>query len=240
MTRTCETDGFAGMQSRERALLQIWFSPSFPAGGFAYSQGLEGAAEAGLVADEGSLLAWIGDLFRFGSISNDLILLACVWKAAGARKWQELCEAAEFAAALQPSAERRLEAGTQGTSFLEAIGAAWGCANLTEALEHCCEHAPIPYAVAAGLVSAAQDLRLGPTLEAFALAFASAQVSAGIRLGIIGQTASQRIVAALLPAIAKAAARASVATLEDVGSASFSADLLTLEHETQYTRLFRT
>lgn len=220
--------------------MQIWFSPSFPAGSFAYSQGLEGASDAGLVTDEGSLLAWIGDLFRFGSISNDLVLLACVWKAAGARKWQELSEAAEFGAALQPSAERRLEASTQGASFLEAICAAWTCANLTEALEHCCEHAPIPYAVAAGLVSAAHGLHLCPTLEAFALAFASAQISAGIRLGVIGQTAGQRIVRALLPIIGEATAHASAATFDEIGSASFSADLLTLEHESQYTRLFRT
>jgi urease accessory protein len=227
-------------ESRERALLQTWFSPAFPIGSFAYSQGLESAADAGLVRDENTLRDWIGDLFRLGSISNDLILAACAWKSAAARAWPELNAAAELAAALQPSAERRFEAVTQGASFLDAICAAWPCQALTEAVDRVAKEAPIPYAAAAGLAAAAHGLRLGPTLEAFALAFASSQVSAAIRLGLIGQTAAQRIIAALLPAMRQAVNRAAASTLEDIGAACFSADLSTLEHETQYTRLFRT
>jgi urease accessory protein len=225
---------------RERALLQTWFSPAFPIGSFAYSQGLETAAEAGLINDEATLRDWLGDLLRLGSISNDLIVAACAWRAAAAKTWPELEAVIELAGALQPSAERRFEAITQGASFLDAICAAWPCDTLTAALDRCGKDSAIPYAVAAGLASAAHGLRLEPTLEALALAFVSSQVSAAIRLGAIGQTAAQRIVAALLPAISEATIRASAATLDDIGSACFSADLLTLEHETQYTRLFRT
>jgi urease accessory protein len=232
--------GFSDPESRSRALLQTWFSPSFPVGGFAYSQGLESAAEAGLVSGETALLGWISDLFRFGSISNDLILAACAWRAVIARNWPELSAVADFAIALQPSAERHLEAVTQGRSFLDAICAAWPCPALIEALDHRGDQTPFAYSAAAGLVSAAHGLPLAPTLEALALAFASNQVSAGIRLGAIGQTAGQRIIAALLPVISEGALRATIATLDDIASASFSADLFTLEHETQYTRLFRT
>jgi urease accessory protein len=226
--------------SRERALLQTWFSPAFPIGSFAYSQGLESAADAGLIKDEGTLRDWLEDLLRLGSISNDLIVAACAWKAAAAEAWPEMNEVAEFAAALQPSAERRFEAITQGASFLDAIGAAWPCGGLTAALDRCRKDTPIPYAAAAGLAAAAHGLRLEPALQAFALAFVSNQSSAAIRLGLIGQTAAQRIIAALLPAVGQAAIRASAATLDDIGSACFSADLLTMEHEIQYTRLFRT
>lgn len=225
---------------RERALLQTWFSPSFPAGGFAYSQGLESAAAAGLVSDASGLLEWIDDLFRFGSVSNDLILAACAWKAVTARNWLELNAVAEFAEALQPSAERHLEAITQGGSFLTAIRDAWPCPALVEALAHCSDQVRITYFVASSLAAAAHGLRLGATLEAVALSFASNQVSAGIRLGMIGHTAAQRIIAVLLPVISEVSARASIATLDDIGSACFSADLSTLEHETLYTRLFRT
>jgi urease accessory protein len=227
-------------ESRERALLQIWFSPSFPIGSFAYSQGLESAADAGLIKNEGSLLDWIDELLRLGSISNDLILVACAYKAAAAGAWSELNAAAEFAAALQPSAERHFEAVTQGQGFLDAISAAWPCQALTATLDQRTKDVPISYAAAAGLAAAAHGLRLEPTLEAYALAFVSNQVSAAIRLGLIGQTAAQRIIAALLSAVSQAAIRASSATLDDIGGACFSADLSTLEHETQYTRLFRT
>jgi urease accessory protein len=240
MTHVPAAECFTDSEFRERALLQTWFSPSFPIGGFAYSQGLESAAAAGLVKDETALLGWLGDLIEAGAISNDLILAACAWRAAGARNWSALDEVAELAAALLPSAERRLESLTQGASFLEAVSASWRSEMLTEALDHSSEPKAFAYAVAAGLAAAAHGLRLVPLLEAFALSFVAGQVSAAIRLGIIGQTSGQRIIAALLPAIGGAAARASIAALEDLGSASFSADLCTMEHETLYTRLFRT
>jgi urease accessory protein len=55
----------------------------------------------------------------------------------------------------------------------------------------------------------------------------------------LGQTDGQRVLAALEPLIAAAAARALTTPLEEVGSAAFRADLASLRHETQYTRLFR-
>jgi urease accessory protein len=45
--------------------------------------------------------------------------------------------------------------------------------------------------------------------------------------------------AALEPIIAATVRRALAATLDDIGSAAFRADLASLRHETQYTRLFR-
>jgi urease accessory protein len=64
-------------------------------------------------------------------------------------------------------------------------------------------------------------------------------VSAAVRLGPIGQTDGQRILAALMPTIRETAKRASDSTLDDLGSAAFRSDLASLRHETQYTRLFR-
>ncbi len=226
--------------SYERALLQTWFSPAFPIGSFAYSQGLESAVDAGLVKNADELQVWICDLFQFGSISSDLIISACAWKATAACDWLLLNAVTEFAAAFQPSAERYFEAITQGRCFLDAISAAWPCPNLPTALDRLGSERAVAYAPAAGLASAAHGLRLLPTLEAFALAFVTNQVSAGIRLGVLGHSAGQKIIAALLPIIADAAATASIATLDEIGTASFSADLATLEHETLYTRLFRT
>jgi len=226
--------------SRERALLQTWFSPSFPIGSFAYSQALESAVDAGLVKNADDLQAWICDLFQFGSICNDLIISACAWKATAAGDSPQLNAVIEFAAAFQPSAERYFEAITQGRCFLEAISAAWPCPNLASALGQLGTERSIAYAPAVGMAPAAHDLRILPTLEAFALAFVTNQVSAGVRLGVLGHSAGQKIIAALLSTIEDAALSASIATLDEIGSASFSADLATLEHETLYTRLFRT
>jgi len=55
----------------------------------------------------------------------------------------------------------------------------------------------------------------------------------------LGQTDSQRVLAALELVVAATGARALAATLDDLGSATFRADLAGMRHETQYTRLFR-
>jgi len=78
-----------------------------------------------------------------------------------------------------------------------------------------------------------------PALQAFLHALTANWISAGVRLIPLGQTDGQRVLAALEPLIAAAAARALTTPLEEVGSAAFRADLASLRHETQYTRLFR-
>lgn len=64
-------------------------------------------------------------------------------------------------------------------------------------------------------------------------------VSAGLRLGIVGQTDGQRIMAALEPVVVAAARDAVTRDPADFGAAAFAVDLASMAHETQYTRLFR-
>ena len=97
----------------------------------------------------------------------------------------------------------------------------------------------IVYPVAVGLVSAAHGIPLAPAMHAFLHAVVSNWISAGARLVPLGQTDSQRMLAALEADVAATAKRALEASLDDLGSATFRADLASLRHETQYTRLFR-
>ena len=76
-------------------------------------------------------------------------------------------------------------------------------------------------------------------LHAFFHAVVANWISAGARLIPLGQTDSQRVLAALEPVVNATATRARDASLDDLGSATFRADLASLRHETQYTRLFR-
>jgi len=64
-------------------------------------------------------------------------------------------------------------------------------------------------------------------------------VSAGLRLGIIGQTDGQRILAVLEPVVIATATDAMTRDPADFGAATFAVDLASMAHETQYTRLFR-
>ena len=60
-----------------------------------------------------------------------------------------------------------------------------------------------------------------------------------MRLVPLGQTDGQRVLAALEPLVAATVKRTLVTALDDVGGAAFRADLASMRHETQHTRLFR-
>jgi urease accessory protein len=82
-------------------------------------------------------------------------------------------------------------------------------------------------------------LPLAETAQAFAQAFAANIVSAGVRLIPLGQSDGLRVLARLEPLVPRVVASALTAGLDDVGGAAVAADIASMRHETQYTRLFR-
>jgi urease accessory protein len=60
-----------------------------------------------------------------------------------------------------------------------------------------------------------------------------------VRLGVVGQSDGQRVIAALMPGVREVAAFAASSTFDDLGGCAFRSDLAALRHESQYTRLFR-
>ena len=218
--------------------LLSWLSPAFPVGGFSYSSGIEWAVEAGDITDARTLQDFIAAMLCLGSGFCDAVFLAHAHRAVAAENAAALREVAELARAFVASRERQLETTTQGHAFVKTVRAAWNCPALARALAALCDEA-IVYPVAVGLSCAAHAIPLDPTLHAFLHAQVSNLISAGSRLIPLGQTESQRVLALLQGQVASTATRARDATLEEAGSATFRADLFSLRHETQYTRLFR-
>ena len=229
----------SGMNADEAAALyrlMTWLSPSFPVGAFSYSSGIEWAVEAGDITDAASLRDWLAAMLGEGSGFCDAVFLAQAHRAASAQDEAGLREIAELAAAFVPSRERQLETSTQGRAFIEIARSAWASDGLDEMVAAC---GGMVYPVAVGVVSAGHAVPLAPAMHAFLHAVVSNWISAGARLVPLGQTDSQRILAGLEADVAATAKRALEASLDDLGSATFRADLASLRHETQYTRLFR-
>lgn len=210
--------------------LMTWLSPAFPVGGFAYSGGLEAAVVEGHVSGAGELAAWLETVLVAGSLRNDAILLAEAHRAFD--QPGRLSEVASLAAALAGSAERHQEAVRQGDAFL-AAASAWPQPVLALL------GANTAYGVAVGAIAAANGVSLGETLVAFLQAQCGQLVSAAIRLGIIGQTQGVAIAARLEPAILGQAEEVCGLGLDDLGSATVIADMLSMRHEVQYSRLFQ-
>jgi urease accessory protein len=217
--------------------LMTWLSPSFPVGAFSYSSGIEWAVEAGDITDAASLRDWLASMLADGSGFCDGIFLAQAHRTATSADTASLRDIAELAAAFVPSRERYLETSSQGRAFIDIIRSAWNCEGLDQLVSAC--DGVIVYPVAVGLVSAAHAIPLQPAMHAFLHALVSNWISAGARLVPLGQTDCQRVLAQLEPVVVSTGKRALEASLDDLGSTTFRADLAGMRHETQYTRLFR-
>jgi len=217
--------------------LMAWLSPAYPIGAFSYSGGIEWAVEAGDIADAATLRQWLAVVIADGGGFCDAVFLAHAHRAAADPDDAALRAVAELAAAFAPSKERHLETTAQGRAFLDTTHAAWPAPALDRLPAIWDGAVALPIAV--GVAAAAHGIALDAVLHGYLQAFAANLVSAGVRLIPLGQTDGQRVLAALEPVVRATAARALAAGLDDVGSASFRADLASMQHETQYTRLFR-
>lgn len=206
--------------------LTQWLSPAYPVGGFAYSHGLEAAIDVGTVASAQETSAWITDVLDHGSGRSDALLLTAAYRAEDAG---ELAEIDAAARAFCASAERLKETALLGQAFGTVTGDVWAL-----------ELAGLSYPVAVGRAARLQDLPLLLTTQMFLQAFAANLVAVATRLVPLGQTDAQRLIRDLTPLCAEIARQALQGSLQDLSSTAFLADIASMQHETQYSRIFRT
>jgi urease accessory protein len=214
-----------------------WLSPAYPVGAFSYSSGIEWAVEACDIKDAETLRQWLAAMLAEGGGFCDAVLFVHAYRATAAGDDAALRAVLELAAALVPSKERFLETTAQGRAFVDATKAAWPCRALTR-LEDVCNGA-VALPVAVSVACAGHNIPCEPALGAFLHALTANWISAGVRLVPLGQTDGQKALAALEAVVTATAQRALATPLDEIGSAAFRADLATMRHETQYTRLFR-
>jgi urease accessory protein len=232
---TIMDEAFLQAGERGQGILPLfaWLSPSYPVGCYAYSHTLEWAVEAGDVTNEETLIAWLTDQMMLGFGRNDAILLSHAHQASAAGDRATLGDVNELALALSPSAELYLETSQQGRSFLDATLAAWPAPGLLWF------EGEVAFPVAIGMAAAAHGVPLPLTSSAYLFGLVQTLVSAAIRLAPIGQTAGIRVCAALAVTVQEVSREAISLSLDDIGAATFRADLGSFHHENQYTRLFR-
>jgi len=220
--------------------LLAWLSPGFPTGAFSFSHGLEAAAESGAARDRVSLQEWIVAVIAWGSGRIDADILRDGYRAAATDDIEALQAANRRGVTFRATAETRLETTAQGEAFLATCRAAWPdplldrwAARLERGNEAVC------YPAAVGAATARAGVPLAYALTGYLQAMAANLVSAGLRLGMIGQTDGQRILAALEPVIGAAVAGAITRGPDSFGGSTFAVELASMAHETQYSRLFR-
>ena len=229
-------------------VLFLWLSPAFPIGSFAYSHGLEWAVASEAIVTDEDLFDWIATLIQHGSGRNDLLLLASSFRAMQEGDEQLAQEINQLALALSPSRERHLETVSQGNAFMKAIQDAWPHQHLPLWLtkgeelakgEELTKGEELAYPVAVAIAASVHGLALQAVLDHFIMAYVANLISAATRLSVIGQTQGQKLLSALMPVMQTEVNAAIEGSLDDLGGFSLCSDIASMQHETQYSRMFR-
>ena len=219
-------------------LLQlIWLaSPALPVGGFSYSEGLEAAIDSGRVRTEAQVAQWLQDQLQLALSRADLPLVAHAHAAWCAHDIPRIEALNAWALATRESAELRRQTEQMGRSMNEWLKNRPDDDRLaTLAALSPAPTFPVAFALAAAQCGAsAQD-----TMLSFGFGWAENMVQAAIKAVPLGQSAGQRILAALAGHLPECVEHAM--TLDDAGRQAFVPMLaiLSSQHETQYSRLFR-
>ena len=209
-------------------------SPALPVGAFHFSQGMEHAVEVGWIRDEPSAAQWIGGLAEGMLERLDLPILARLreaWMSADStsvQSWNALLSA------MRETSESRAEDRHMGAALLKVLSDL----ELPD-LPFELRQESFGYAAVFARACACWSIPAVETLQAYAWAWAETQVLAAIKLVPLGQRAGQRMLHALIPALAGSVGRALVLADEDIGVRGVMQAFASARHETQYTRLFR-
>ena len=221
------------------ALLQLmWLaSPALPVGGFSYSDGLEAAVEAGRVTGEADASRWLCDQLHLSLARSDLAVCAKAFKAWQRDDRAHIAELNDWVTTTRETAELRQQTQQMGRSLVEWLR---NRDLADERLAALAALQPTPtWPVAFALASAQTGASPRESLLAFAFGWAENMVQASLKAVPLGQNAGQRILAALSDAIPGAVDRAiAMADSERQAFAPMLA-ILSAQHETQYSRLFR-
>lgn len=224
------------------SLLQlIWLaSPALPVGGFSYSEGLESAIENAGLSGEAAVGDWLLDQLDITQARGDMAVVARAIDAWRRGDADGIGALNDWVHHTRETSELRLQAEQMGRSMAEWLrNQHAGNEPMAPAVRQLAALPPT-YPVAFALAAAATQAGVRDVLLAYAFGWAENMVQAALKSMQLGQSAGQRILARLAHAIPAAADRA-IALAERGERQAFTPMLaiLSAQHETQYSRLFR-
>jgi urease accessory protein len=212
----------------------------FPAGGFAHSFGLETYAQEGRVRDRDGLDAFVTAHLEGAAGPGDAVAVAIATRLAvegDLAAWYALDARLDAMKTVPEFRTASRQMGRQTARVAAALGDDRVLASIVSAIDDGLvpgHHATV-FGAAAG--------RLGAAAEAAAAAYlystAALLVGAGLRLLRLGQLDAQRVLAAARPRIARLAADAARAGVDDMWTFTPALELAGLRHASLEMRLFR-
>ena len=234
--RSCGAVSGAGTSA---ALLQLmWLaSPALPVGGYSYSEGLEAAIHAGHVLDEATTGHWLTNQLQLSLARSEMPLVAQAHAAWLRHDLDRICTLNTWVTATREASETRQQTQQMGRSMVEWLknrGLQDDRIAMLGALM------PTPtWPVAFALAAAQSGASAHDALLSFGFGWAENMVQAALKSVPLGQNAGQRVLSTLTDRLPAAVTQA--LTLDDESRQAHAPMLaiLAAQHESQYSRLFR-
>lgn len=212
-------------------------SPALPIGAFSYSQGLEGAVDAGLIHDAASAQAWIQSGLQTVLATNELPTLAMLFRAWEQGNFSEVNRSNAWFLASRESFELRQETEQMGWSLAQlALSLQWhdeARRCTLRSLKPIC----LPTAFAYSASALQIDLESGVT--AYCFSWIESQVAAALKAVPLGQIAGQKILFAMHTVIPEVVLLAIRTGPEQISTFAPHLGIISARHANQYSRLFR-
>lgn len=203
-------------------LLQL-ASPALPVGAYSYSGGLEAAVEAGVVHDAATAGQWISDVLEHSIASFDAPLLFSLMVSPD-KSLNDACLAS------RETAELRAETVRMGYSL---------CRLLRDLGLEGVPEGEVAFPVAFAFAARAWGIAPRDAVQAYLWGWAENQVMAALKAVPLGQTDGQRILLSIGSSLQSLSLRAERMGEDERVNFAPALAILSSNHETQYSRLFR-
>jgi len=215
--------------------LRLWqlISPALPVGSYAYSGGLESATENGWIVNQQQAQQWINDLLVNGLAHLDVPVFCRLYKACMQNDLQQFQYWNEYLLASRESAELLQEDQQMGRALLRLLR------DMDCSLTWCNAEEPLSFASMFASAAVNWNINEQDAAQGLLWAWCENQVAAAIKLVPLGQTAGQQILSELINNIPDCIDRGMQLSNEDIGFTLIGLGIISAQHETQYSRLFR-
>lgn len=214
-------------------LLQI-VSPNLPTGAYSYSQGLEWAVEAGWVTDSETFRQWLQEQTHGVMVQQELPLLRLLYKAFQNRDEALTTELCSTVIALRETAELRDEERQRGRAMLALTSQ---LNSEISALDNS-DQSTCQLGVFAQYC-ACENIPLDLAFQGYVYSWLESHTMAAVKLIPLGQTTGQKILYLLSADIESVVQSAKTVEAADIGYTNPAQIFASCQHETQYSRLFR-
>jgi urease accessory protein len=219
-------------------LLQL-ASPALPVGAFSYSEGLEMLVYQQRITTQAQLRHWLEQELRHGAIRLDGALMLRCHRVSATGDWSELLSWNQWLSVSRETEELRLQSEQMGRSLLRLLLQLTPPLGMPEPIlaqlqgDHC------HFATAFGLAAAHWAIAQEPALLGYLQSWATNLVAAAVKLIPLGQTVGQQLLFDLQPALVQASQMIPQLQDDDLETCGWGLSLASMEHEMQYSRLFR-